>query len=784
MAKKGKEKPVKDKKKESSLLTGSVVIAVALIILLSFIKVNEKNLLGPFGDLVERGLYLFIGKAAYLLPFLLLFYALNIIKKKFGLKDVKIISGFTIIIISLALFISMVSGTGQGGAKGPEVFTVSNNTFEMPKVNAFYSGDTWTALWGKVPAYMRIADTHDFYKGGAAGEYLARFLISIFNVLGSYIIALLLFILGIVMIEQEHILLFAVKYVAELMVNAYKGLMVMAGKVTEALKMVGQKTGKADKKTKPASSPKAATANKEDDEEDEEEAENRKNKNGAKKEKMTVISTQEQKIKKTVTVAAIKKGDYTLPSTDMLKYEESVIEKIDYKEDAERLEKTLNDFGVQGSVVNVVDGPVIAKFEVDLATGTKISKVESIAENIALAMKVEQVRVAPVSDKGLIGIEIPKKNKKMIYLKEIVENEAFQSSKSLLTMAIGKDLGGTPVVADLCEMPHFLIAGATGSGKSVCVHNIIMSIIFKATPDEVKLMLIDPKRVELVQYKEIPHLMAPVITDARHAAYALNVLVREMENRYDILSKEGARNIVAYNKYVEEFNAELLKDKTAPPEDYKRALPYIVVIIDELADLMTVAKNNVESAIQRIAQMARGVGIHLILATQRPSVDVLTGVIKANFPSRIAFQVTNKTDSRVILDMNGAEALLGKGDMLYAPANLSKPIRGQAAFVSANEVSKITHFISKQRKPDIAEEFIMNEKEMNLDNIDLGGGSDDPLFSKAVELAKEKGNISTSYLQRKLGIGYSKAARMIDDMEEKGLISGADGNKPRNYIAD
>jgi S-DNA-T family DNA segregation ATPase FtsK/SpoIIIE len=300
----------------------------------------------------------------------------------------------------------------------------------------------------------------------------------------------------------------------------------------------------------------------------------------------------------------------------------------------------------------------------------------------------------------------------------------------------------------------------------------------------VKLLLVDPKRVELMHYNDLPHLIAPVITDAKKAALALRVLVRKMESRYDTLSKEGARNITVYNKLVEEFNADASKDKDVSPDEMKKSLPYIVLVIDELADLMTLAKNSVEASLQRLAQMARGVGIHLVLATQRPSVDIITGVIKANFPSRIAFQVVSKVDSRTILDMNGADALLGKGDMLYAPANLNKPIRGQAAFLSTNEVSKVVHFIKKQRKPEISEEFNFEDKDdLSLDDME-DEGVDETAFSKALALTKDRGEISTSYLQRKLSIGYSKAARLIDDMEEKGLITAADGNKPRKYIGE
>jgi DNA segregation ATPase FtsK/SpoIIIE, S-DNA-T family len=330
-------------------------------------------------------------------------------------------------------------------------------------------------------------------------------------------------------------------------------------------------------------------------------------------------------------------------------------------------------------------------------------------------------------------------------------------------------------------MPHLMIAGSTGAGKSVCINSIITSILYKASPDEVKLLLVDPKKVELTQYNDMPHLLAPVITDPKHAAYVLKRLVAEMKGRYDLLSAEGAQNIEIYNRKIMEFNEDIRKDPDVQPEDFKKSLPFIVLIIDELADLMTMAKQSVEESLQRLAQLARAVGIHIILATQRPSVDVITGVIKANFPSRIAFKVKSQIDSRTILDTKGAEALLGKGDMLYNPANLVKPIRGQAAFVR-DEIPKIVSYIKKQRKAEFSDEFNVKEEDMPTSNgFSDDEGVDPDIFKRACDLARDKGKISTSFLQRKMGIGYSKAARIIDALEDKGLITSADGNKPREW---
>jgi len=786
----GKTKTAKNNAKEDkSVFTGIGLFFLAVVILLSFVNINDRNMLGPFGVIIERITYFALGRAAYVLPFIVFLYGLNIIRKNYKYNDSKAALGFTMLTCTIAIFLSLTSNNFD-----PVLLTSKFETFPAKQINIFYSTKGLDNFWKEMQPALRIMGKYDFFKGGMIGTYAAKFLIKLFSIVGAHIVNVVFFVVAVILVNKEDFLLAFFKLIIEIFSRIFQGGGNIFGIIFGALSgafgalFAPGKTRKAQKpqSVKPRNGKKEdndGDVEEEKEEEEDEDEETEEEREKPKKEKLTVI-TPEAKQPKAAFIQVIKRGDYTLPSTSLLKMEDSEIESVDYKDDAARLEKTLKDFGVDGQVVNVVDGPVISRFEVALATGTKISKVENLADDIALVMKVEQVRIASVPDKALVGIEIPKRNKKTIYLKELIEDESFIKASSLLTMAIGKDLGGSPIVADLTEMPHLLIAGATGSGKSVCINSIIMSILYKATPDEVKVLLVDPKRVELMHYNDLPHLISPVITDAKKAALALRVLVREMESRYDTLSKEGARNITAYNKLVEEFNADASKDKDIKPEEMKKSLPYIVLIIDELADLMTLAKNSVEASLQRLAQMARGVGIHLVLATQRPSVDIITGVIKANFPSRIAFQVVSKVDSRTILDMNGADALLGKGDMLYAPANLNKPIRGQAAFLSTNEVSKVVHFIKKQRKPDISDEFNFDDKDdLGLDDID-DEGVDDSVFAKALALTKERGEISTSYLQRKLSIGYSKAARLIDDMEEKGIITGADGNKPRKYIGN
>lgn len=773
------KKKEKKQPQNEALGQGITLIAAAIVVFSSFIVLKGNNLLGPFGEFIARVLYFFIGKAAYLLPFIMVFIAVNILQKDYQYTETRFVMGFTMLIIVISILIGLIfKGTGS-------------EKFVLNKVDAFYTGDLKN-MWAELPVYARIMSDFTFYTAGYIGGKSAIYLTAWFNIVGAYILNIILLIIALMLLRLEKILISL-----GLMLGAFgaKTFEVIVGGATAVWTALGESVANMSAGTKDSKSKrvekeevktkdKGKVKDKEKDEDKEEEGDEPEEK-PKKKEKLTITKHEETPKKASATQALIMKGDYTLPPTSFLKSEkQNGEEAYDYAGDAERLKKTLSDFGIEAEIVNVVDGPVISRFDLELATGVKVAHVENLAADIALSMKVEMVRVAAVPGKSLLGIEVPKSTKQTIYLKELIEDAQFQDSESLLTLAIGRDLSGKPVIAKLEDMPHFLIAGSTGSGKSVCINSIIISILYKASPDEVKLLLVDPKKVELSQYNELPHLIAPVITDARHAAYVLKRLVVEMKSRYDLLSEEGAVNIEVYNKKVKDYNEEIKKEKDVKPEDYKKSLPYIVLIIDELADLMTMAKANVEESLQRLAQLARAVGIHIILATQRPSVDVITGVIKANFPSRVAFKVKSQIDSRTILDTKGAEALLGKGDMLYAPANIVKPIRGQAAFVR-DEIPKIVAFIRKQRKPEISPEFDLKDEDMPTG---AGFGDDDgvdpDVYKRACELAREKGKISTSFLQRKLGIGYSRAARLVDMMEEKGLITEADGNKPREWKGD
>jgi S-DNA-T family DNA segregation ATPase FtsK/SpoIIIE len=441
----------------------------------------------------------------------------------------------------------------------------------------------------------------------------------------------------------------------------------------------------------------------------------------------------------------------------------------DIAEKVKILEETLDSFGIKGKVSQVSLGPSVARFELQPAPGIKVSKIVSLADDIALSMAASDVRIeAPIPGKAAVGIEVPNKEISIVHFREVLETPEFHDATSKLTVALGKDIAGQTILADLEKMPHLLIAGATGSGKSVCMNALICSLLFKSTPFELKFLMIDPKMVELSTYNGIPHLIAPVVTEPKKAATALRWVVNEMDHRYELFSKLGVRDIIRYN---------LLKAKEEPLK-YEPALPYIVVLIDELADLMMIAPAEVEDAICRLAQMARAAGIHLVVATQRPSVDVITGLIKANIPSRIAFAVSSQIDSRTILDMGGAEKLLGRGDMLFFPVGASKPIRLQGVYVSDKEVEDIVVFLKAQAKP----EYLTGIGETEI-NLAPKKEEEDELLPEALRLTIESGQASISMLQRRLHIGYTRAARLMDIMEQKGLVGGYEGSKPRTVLA-
>ena len=460
--------------------------------------------------------------------------------------------------------------------------------------------------------------------------------------------------------------------------------------------------------------------------------------------------------------------NYEFPSIDILKKREEKVNKDESKEvrkNADTLINTLLDFGIKAKVVKVSIGPSITQYEIQPAAGVKVSRIVSLSNDLALSLASSDLRIeAPIPGKSAIGIEVPNKDKVGVNLREIIQSSEFENIETKLPIALGKDISGKPIIANIEKMPHLLIAGATGSGKSVCINTIIASIIYKSRPDEVKLLMIDPKMVELSVYNGIPHLLIPVVTEAKKAANALNWAVSEMNQRYKKFSETGVRDMRGYNNKV---------------KDISEKMPNIIIIIDELADLMMVSASEVEDYICRLAQMARAAGMHLIVATQRPSVDIITGTIKANIPSRISFAVSSQVDSRTILDSGGAEKLLGRGDMLFHPVGESKPIRLQGAFIDDDEVEEIVSFLKQDTNAEYEESIIaeIEKQEVILQDDDV-----DELFSKAVDLVLEEGQASISLLQRKLKVGYARAARIVDTMEDKGIVGGHEGSKPRKIL--
>jgi DNA segregation ATPase FtsK/SpoIIIE, S-DNA-T family len=473
-----------------------------------------------------------------------------------------------------------------------------------------------------------------------------------------------------------------------------------------------------------------------------------------------------------IAFAEVENTAYELPPINLLKLPNKTDQSGEYElihANAAKLERTFQSFGVKARVTQVHLGPAVTKYEVHPDVGVKVSRIVSLNDDLALALAAKDIRIeAPIPGKSAIGIEVPNSEVAMVSLREVIESKQHNKPGSKLQIGLGRDITGEAVLAELNRMPHLLVAGATGSGKSVCINGIITSILMRAKPHEVKLMMIDPKMVELNVYNGVPHLLAPVVTDAKKASQALKKVVSEMERRYELFSHTGTRNIEGYNEYIKRYNNE--------EEAKQPLLPFIVVIVDELADLMMVASSDVEDSITRLAQMARAAGIHLIIATQRPSVDVITGVIKANIPSRIAFAVSSMTDSRTILDMGGAEKLLGRGDMLFLPVGASKPVRVQGAFLSDEEVEDIVNYVIGQQKAQYQEEMIPEDIPENTSEVE------DELYGDAVDLVVEMQTASVSMLQRRFRIGYSRAARLIDEMELRGVVGPYEGSKPRNVL--
>lgn len=677
------------------------------------------NLIRIFGAYLAGGLFFVLGYSAYAIVVFLFFWSWD----KFSSKELK---------FSLSKLISFIV-----------MFCVLGSLFSMIGPQAH------TARFGR---------------GGLLGVYASDFLISYFGVIGAYVILLTLGLLALILIGEFLVSPFLFK-LADFLKERFGFLKdkVKEGAAADdfrkpvAVKLPSTEKQKVPKsklitklfKGKEAESVKPAPVSEP---------------TPASKPQIRVsVPEPKEAQSSTLIEKPLKIGEYNLPTLDLLKDSPPVSARKlqeDLEGGAKVLEETLAEFGVRVRVVDVEQGPVITRYELEPAPGVKVQQITTLSDDIALAMKAQTVRiVAPIPGKDRVGVEVPNTSSSLVFLKDVLANGDFRKYKSKLTLALGKDITGQSLFADLGQMPHLLIAGTTGAGKTVCVNSLIMSMLFNASPDEVKFIFVDPKMVELSIYSSLPHALCPAVTDPKKVSAALNWVVGEMEARYSLLAKDGVRNIEAYNAK-------------------ERRLPYIVVIVDELADLMQVAANHIESAITRLAQLSRAVGIHLILATQRPSVDVITGVIKANFPARISFKVASKVDSRTVLDANGAEKLLGRGDMLFLKPGEAKPIRGQCSYVSDEEIQNVIDFVKTQQDP-LYDENILKQQATSASG---GPIEKDDLYDEALRLVVETNQPSVTILQRRMRLGYTRAARLIDMMEQNGIVGPYCGSKARELL--
>jgi len=707
------------KERRLNEIRGIILVAIGLMILVSLIRLERldlrfytshpnippKNLLGIFGAYLGGIIVFLFGRpASFLIPIFILLLGIKFFRQQIPYLSIPRILGIIILLLSISSFIGM--------------FNLKN-------------------------AYIR------FYYAGALGAVISNFITSYFSRLGGFIIFVTFIILSLALVTEiliSSLFLNIINKTNSILKPIFSFRIrpksaVIKPVFTERKEPRESLVSKALPKI-PESASKPILSSK------------------PKIEIKTKLAVSETKIKP----QEVKIGDYHLPSLDLLEspppFEARQI-KEDLTANARILEDTLDDFGISVKVTDIERGPIITRYELEPAPGVKLNRIVALSDDIALTMKAQSVRiVAPIPGKGRVGVEVPNTQSNFVYLKEVLASPEFQKSESKLTLALGKDIAGQPVMADLGDMPHLLIAGTTGSGKTVCMNCLILSMLFKATPNELKFLMVDPKMVELAPFNGLAHLLCPVVTDARKASVALNWVVNEMEERYQLLAKIGVRNIETYNQRQEK-------------------LPYIVVIIDELADLMTVARDQIENAITRLAQLSRAVGIHLLLATQRPSVDVITGVIKANFPARISFKVASKVDSRTVLDMNGADKLLGRGDMLFLRPGESKLIRAQGSLINDNEIERIVDFIKSQAEPVYDEEILKEQQKTSFIN-----GQKDEFYDQAVKVIMESGQASVSILQRRLRLGYTRAARIIDMMEQEDIIGPFEGSKPRKILID
>lgn len=722
-------------------IVGILLITFGLLMLISIFSSSASGLVGKY---VKKLLIALFGLGSYIFPFFIIIIGFFYIIKKGKLTFNKKFYGILIFVVNTLLFIQMMN---------INVFYVDNN---------IYSG------------IERIYNSNTFIHGGILCYLISIPMYKLFGTIGSYIIFIAIYIISFIMIAQIELseMLLSIKStfglknkkksieVEEKNVEIQNEYAVDGQEKNSYIKNISNKIKIIDfmksSKAEGADSSPIKTTNDSNNDIGREVTEEL--------EQNIILSSSNTE----------ENREYRYPTVDLLvQNNQSKLNKEDKKElisNANKLEETLVSFGVEAKVVQVTKGPSVTRFELQPSAGVKVSKIVNLADDIALNLAASGVRIeAPIPGKAVVGIEVPNKELTAVHLREVIESPEFSTSTKNLTFCLGKDIGGNCVVSDLTKMPHMLIAGATGSGKSVCINTLIISILYKYSPEDVKLLMIDPKVVELNVYNGIPHLLIPVVTEPKKAAGALNWAVNEMTRRYKLFADNGVRNIEGYNELVSKGKLE-------------SKLPLVVIIVDELADLMMVCPNDVEDYIGRLAQMARAAGMHLVIATQRPSVDVITGVIKANIPSRISFAVSSQIDSRTILDTAGAEKLLGKGDMLFYPVGESKPLRIQGAFISEDEVEKVVAFIKNQKNEVEYKTEILEH--LNNEVTKPNESDEDELLNDSIRIVVESGQASTSLLQRRLRIGYNRAARIIEQLEEKGIISAKDGSKPRQILVD
>ncbi|MBN1067510.1 DNA translocase FtsK [Clostridium botulinum] len=771
MSRSGTKRSNKKTKKESNInndILGIIYMAIGVILAIAIYT----SLAGLLSSLAQNFSYLLIGVGSYAIPIYLIYFGFQYIKTrgnvKFGKRFLGILMLVLILILTCAIInIQMMDDTNSFGD------------------NIRFIIDNKGSLHGGLIAYFICYPLYKFI--GAIGTYILFFTLSVISLI--LIFDINLYDLVIVAkdkgekLKNERNVKSKFKKEVKVLDNTFVNVVEKDEDVPTISKEKDAFLSSVDKKIKILDFMK--NDNIKDDVEGEfsSDIENQITENIVEEKKTThkkikLNSEEKQNMSSEIEGNLYQEQDkedmpYSYPGLELLKINKKLkgSDKKELIENASKLEEILSNFGVDAKVTQVTKGPSVTRFELQPSPGVKVSKIVNLSDDIALGLAASGIRIeAPIPGKAAIGIEVPNSHQVAVFLREVLESKEFINSSKKLAFALGKDISGKCVVGDLSKMPHTLIAGATGSGKSVCINSLIISLLYKYSPNEVKLLMVDPKVVELNVYNGIPHLLIPVVTDPKKAAAALNWAVNEMTKRYKLFAEMGVRNMESYNEL---FNKGVIEEK----------LPYIVIIVDELADLMMVCPNDVEDYIGRLAQMARAAGMHLVIATQRPSVDVITGVIKANIPSRISFSVSSQIDSRTILDSSGAEKLLGKGDMLYYPVGESKPLRVQGCFISEEEVEQVISFIkSSQGTSTYEEEIIEHINNESQSALTENGDDIDELLNDAINAVIEYEQASTSFLQRKLRIGFNRASRIMDQLEERGIISEKDGSRPRKIL--